>query len=49
VRPLDTSHDLLLPLSTDDALRRRFMVWNEPLPGNVRFGLLLEVLDREPR
>ena len=45
-RPLDTSCDQLLPLSTDDALRRRFMVWNEPLPGNVRFGLLLEVLDK---
>ncbi|MGH7673228.1 MAG: hotdog domain-containing protein, partial [Gemmatimonadales bacterium] len=45
-RPLDTSCDQLLPLSTDDTLRRRFMVWHEPLPGNVRFGLLLEVLDK---
>ena len=46
MRPQDTSRDQLLPLSTDLEMRRRFMVVNEPLPGNMRFGLMLEVLDK---
>jgi acyl-CoA hydrolase len=46
MRPLDTSREQLLPLRTDLELRRRFMVVNEPLPGNMRFGLILEVLDK---
>src|SRR6266850_2096837 len=46
MRPLDTSCDQLLPLSTDLEMRRRFMVVNESLPGNMRFGLVLEVLDK---
>ena len=46
MRPLDTSRDQFLPLSTDLELRRRFMVVNESLPGNMRFGLVLEVLDK---
>ncbi len=46
VRPTDTSLEQLLPLSTDVALRRRFMVVKEPLPANVRFGLVLEVADK---
>ncbi len=46
MRPLDTSRDQLLPLSTDLDLRRRLMVVNESLPGNMRFGLVLEVLDK---
>lgn len=45
-RPLDTSRKLTLPLGSDPALRRRFMVVDEPLQGNLRFGLLLEVLDK---
>src|SRR5207247_10028133 len=44
-RPIDTSLEQRLPLGTDLALRRQFMVVNEPLPGNLRFGRLLEVLD----
>jgi acyl-coenzyme A thioesterase 9 len=44
-RPADTSRDLRLPFSTDLALRRRFMMVDEPLAGNLRFDLLLEVLD----
>ena len=44
-RPIDTSLEQSLPLGTDLALRRQFMVVNEPLPGNLRFGRLLEVLD----
>ncbi len=35
-----------LPLSTDAELRRRYMLVHEPVRGNVRFGLLLEVLDK---
>jgi acyl-coenzyme A thioesterase 9 len=46
VRALDTSRELILHLAGDAALRRRFLVLNEPLPGNLRFGVLLEVLDR---
>jgi acyl-coenzyme A thioesterase 9 len=44
-RPIETSRDLTLPFATDAALRRRFMVVDEPLAGNLRFDLLLEVLD----
>ncbi|WP_242393916.1 acyl-CoA thioesterase [Anaeromyxobacter oryzisoli] len=45
-RPLDTSRQHTLPLGSDPALRRRFMVMDVPLQGNLRFGLLLEVLDK---
>ena len=44
-RPNETSYYQTLPLSTDLALRRRYMVVDEPIPGNLRFGLLLEILD----
>ena len=43
--PAETSFYQTLPLSSDLALRRRFMVLDEPLLGNLRFGLLLEILD----
>ncbi|ABC82722.1 hotdog domain-containing protein [Anaeromyxobacter dehalogenans] len=46
MRPTDTTCEHVLPLSTDPALRRRFMVLKDPIPGNFRFGVLLEVLDR---
>lgn len=46
MRPSETSREQLLPLSKDDALRRRFMVLREPIRGNLRFGVLLEVLDQ---
>jgi acyl-CoA hydrolase len=45
-RPVDTSRGLRLPLGEYPALARRFMVLDEPLRGNLRFGLLLEVLDK---
>jgi acyl-coenzyme A thioesterase 9 len=45
MRPSETSRERLLPLSTDEALRRRFLVVKEKIPGNLRFGVLLEVLD----
>jgi acyl-coenzyme A thioesterase 9 len=44
-RPTETSRDLTLPFATDTSLRRRFMVVDEPLAGNIRFDLLLEILD----
>ncbi len=37
---------LILPLGSDPALRRRYMVLDEDLPGNVRFGPMLEHLDK---
>lgn len=46
MRPLDTSVNQLLALGQDPALRRRFKVLDRPLPGNLRFGLTLEVLDK---
>jgi acyl-CoA hydrolase len=45
MRARDTSRELVLPFTADPALRHRFLVLNAPLPGNLRFGLLLEELD----
>lgn len=44
-RPVDTSLTHTLPIGEDAALRRRFMVIDDSIPGNFRFGLLLEELD----
>ncbi len=46
MRPAETTRELLLPLSTDAALHRRFLVLRDAIPGNLRFGVLLEELDR---
>ncbi len=46
LRPFDTSFTRILPFSSDEALRRRFMVLDEEIEANMRFGLLLEVLDK---
>lgn len=46
MRPEATSVVETLPLSGDQALRRRFMVLDEPMAGNFRFGLALELLDK---
>lgn len=43
--PGNTSLYKTLPLSSDLKVRRRYMVVDEPLTGNFRFGLLLEDLD----
>ncbi len=45
MRPSETSRERILAFTTDVALRHRFVVLNEPIPANLRFGLLLEVLD----
>ena len=44
--PVETSFYQTLPLGSDPGMRRRFMVLDEPIQGNLRFGLLLEVLDQ---
>lgn len=46
MRPAETSRQHLLSFSSDPELRRRFLVLDEPIAGNLRFGLLLEVLDQ---
>ena len=43
--PSETSLYRTLPLGSDLKLRRRFMVIDEDILGNFRFGLLLEELD----
>ncbi|MSM40555.1 MAG: acyl-CoA thioesterase [Geobacter sp.] len=43
--PAETSSSLTLPLGSNPALQHHFMVVDEPIPGNFRFGLLLEKLD----
>jgi acyl-coenzyme A thioesterase 9 len=45
-QPSQTVFNQTLALGSDPALRRRFMVVDEPLQGNMRFGLLLEILDK---
>lgn len=45
-RPNETSRELTLPFASDPDLMRRYMVVDEPLAGNLRFDLLLEVLDK---
>lgn len=46
MRPTDTSRTEVLGFESDAELRRRFKVIDEDLPGNLRFGLTLEVLDK---
>ena len=46
IRPIETSFTKILPLTSDEALRRRFMILDETIRANMRFGLLLEVLDK---
>ncbi len=44
--PRPTELVVTLALSMDAELRKRYMVIDDPVRGNVRFGLLLEVLDK---
>ncbi len=46
MRPIDTSIERTLPFSTDAKLRRRFMILDKEIPGNIRWGRLLEELDK---
>lgn len=43
---LPDDRTLTLPLGSDPSLRRRFMLLDEDLPANVRFGSILEILDK---
>lgn len=45
ITPAETSYYKTLHLSSDPAVRRRYMIVDEPITGNFRFGLLLEDLD----
>lgn len=44
--PYDTRYLFVLPFSTDSALARRFLARDQELVGNIRFGKLLETLDK---
>ncbi len=46
MHPTETSYAVRLRFGSDVNLRRRFMVTDEDVPSNVRFGLLLERLDK---
>ncbi len=46
MNPAETSFTKVLSLTCDEALQRRFMVLDEPIQANMRFGLLLEILDK---
>lgn len=46
MRPADTSISRKLPFSTDEKLRRRFKLTDEDIEGNLRWGRLLEELDK---
>jgi Acyl-CoA hydrolase len=46
IQPRDTVYHYTVPLGSNPALRRRYMVIDEPMQGNMRFGLLLEILDK---
>lgn len=45
-RPSETVLHQTLPLGSDPVLRRSSIIVDEPIQGNYRFGLLLEILDK---
>ena len=46
ITPHDTRYLFVLPFSTDPALARRFLARDSQIIGNIRFGKLLETLDK---
>lgn len=46
ITPHDTRYLFVLPFSTDPLLVRRFLAKDKDLIGNIRFGKVLEVLDK---
>lgn len=44
--PRDTKYIFVLPFSTDPQLARRFVARDSQIVGNIRFGKLLETLDK---
>lgn len=46
ITPHDTRHIFVLPFSTNPALARRFLASDKNIVGNIRFGKLLETIDK---
>lgn len=46
MRPVDTSVEKKLPFSSSTRLRHKFKILNKDIPGNIRWGRLLEELDK---
>lgn len=46
ITPYDTRYLFVLPFSTDHVLARRFLARDSQIVGNIRFGKLLETLDK---
>ena len=46
ITPHDTRYLFILPFSTDPALARRFLARDMNIVGNIRFGKILETLDK---
>lgn len=46
ITPHDTKYLFVLPFSTDPTLARRFLARDSQIVGNIRFGKLLETLDK---
>ncbi len=46
IAPHDTRYIFVLPFSTDKTLARRFLAKDTDMIGNIRFGKLLETLDK---
>jgi acyl-CoA hydrolase len=46
ITPHDTRHLFVLPFSTDPVLARRFLARDSDIVGNIRFGKILETLDK---
>lgn len=46
VTPHDTRYLFVLPFSTDPVLARRFLARDSDMVGNIRFGKILETLDK---
>jgi len=46
ITPHDTRYLLVLPFSTDPVLARRFLARDSNIVGNIRFGKILETLDK---
>ncbi|WP_445665875.1 acyl-CoA thioesterase [Fodinibius sp. AD559] len=46
MRPLETSIERTLPFSSEPKLRQKFKIIDKDIPGNIRWGRLLEELDK---
>jgi acyl-coenzyme A thioesterase 9 len=46
ITPHDTRYLFVLPFSTDPVLARRFLATDRQMVGNIRFGKILETLDK---